>query len=411
MIQSLTIRNFRSIEETQVAITFAEGKAPNGYQDYPVLPFIQVGASRKARVCPALALYGANGSGKTTLLLALEFIAKIVRSGWSPRMYQPNLTVSSCGDKNTSDFEIEFWSNTLLYRYCLSINKDGITQERLEVNQKTLFSIDNGEILFEGNSSAVTLDATQCYRMRCQNVRQHQIKTFLTEVTYALPAVTKEITRAKDYLVSNLIFIQGEVSFKEGMKALAQTFEGTGKEKKATDLMLNFLRKLDVSIVGMQLHAGKSADGSPSSRLKIGRAEKEENEMWLNLADESKGTQRILGLFPMLLAAIREGKVICVDQLDDSVHSLVLIQFVRLFKARQINKMGAQLIFTVNNTDVLASGLLGLSEVGIVSRRGPEGSKVLRLVDVPSLRNSDEFRRRYLRGDFGGIPFPYVFAD
>lgn len=63
---------------------------------------------------------------------------------------------------------------------------------------------------------------------------------------------------------------------------------------------------------------------------------------------------------------------------------------------------------TIHNTDLLAADLLGLSEVGIVTLRGFEGSKLIRLVDIHGLRNADNFRRRYLRGEFGGIPFPYV---
>ena len=75
---------------------------------------------------------------------------------------------------------------------------------------------------------------------------------------------------------------------------------------------------------------------------------------------------------------------------------------------KRINENKAQLIFTIHNTDLLSENLLGLSEIGIVSQRGFEGSKLLRLVEIPGLRNSADFRRRYLRGEFGGIPFPYV---
>ncbi len=106
----------------------------------------------------------------------------------------------------------------------------------------------------------------------------------------------------------------------------------------------------------------------------------------------------------MLLSALRKGRPVLIDGIDNSLHSLVVIELVRLFKARRLNENGAQLIFTTHNTDLLASHLLGLSDIGIVEQHGFNGTIVTRLAQVPGLRNVDNFRRLYLRGDFGGIP-------
>ena len=127
-----------------------------------------------------------------------------------------------------------------------------------------------------------------------------------------------------------------------------------------------------------------------------------------DISYESQGTQHLARILGGLLAAICQGKTVLIDELDDSLHSLLVMELVKLFKEKRINENKAQLIFTIHNTDLLSENLLGLSEIGIVSQRGFEGSKLLRLVEIPRLRNSADFRRRYLRGEFGGIPFPYV---
>lgn len=431
MIQSLTVRNFRSIRETSLPVTFAEGKAPNGYKESPILSFIQVGEARKARVCPTLALYGANASGKTTLILALQTIVHIVRNGWSDRMYQPNLLCSKTGRQKASDFDIEFWVNGDLYRYLLSINNNGITQEQLQINETVLFSIEKGKVtFFEVESSDIYQDAIQNFKLRCVNAKtQYQVKTFLMEITRALPGVSKELIEARDFLSLSILFVKGEVPFAVGIKALASTFEGSEEEKEqqAIGMMLNYLHKLDIQIVGMRLQERKVSElfknvpldhplrqMQPSDEeglfygLSTAHKNDEGKEVWFDFTSESEGTQRLIGLLGYLLASIRVRKVVCIDEIDDSLHSLLVIQLIRLFKEKRINEKGAQLIFTIHNTDLLATDLLGLSEVGIVSQRGFDGSTVIRLVDIPELRNSDEFRRRYLRGEFGGIPFPYV---
>jgi AAA15 family ATPase/GTPase len=132
------------------------------------------------------------------------------------------------------------------------------------------------------------------------------------------------------------------------------------------------------------------------------------NEVLFSLGEESKGTRRLIGLLGVLLAALRAGRTVLIDELDDSLHSLLVIEIVRMFKSRRINPNGAQLVFTVHNTDLLAEKMLGLSEVAIVSQRGFDGARLLRLTDVPGLRNAENFRRLYLKGHLGGIPSPYV---
>ncbi len=425
MIQSFSVRNFRSVQETVFSAAYAEGKAPNGHQTHPTWSFIQVGETKKDRVCPTLALYGANASGKTILLLALQWLIKIVRSGCFEGMYQPNLISSSDDQGATSTFCLAFWVKGDLYRYELAFNKDGICEERLFVGQKEIYGVIDASVSvvdsqLQENASPVA----EQFQLRCINAKTHgQVKTFLAEITDAFPGLSRELMEAKDYLLSNVhVLKSGDVPYAVGMKALANTFDGSleQKEREAISMMLSYLHKFDIPIVGMRLEEKSSAEGfkdlltyshsesASSYGLKTAHVTHSGRKVWFDIENESEGTQRLIGLLGFLLAAIRQGNSVCIDEIDDSLHSLLVIELVRLFKEKRINENKAQLIFTIHNTDLLATDLLGLSEVGIVSQRGADGSKVVRLAEIPKLRNCDEFRRRYLRGDFGGIPFVYV---
>lgn len=428
MIKSLHIKNFRCVYDLVLPFNFSEGKAPNGYKDSDTWPFIQVARGVDARVCPVLALYGANASGKTTILMALGILTQAVIKGWFEGLYQPNLICTDQRKVTSSTFSIEFWVTQHLYRYELEIGRYGFSSEKLSVDNKVLYCVQNATIeSLDGFKEENRADLAKSFQLRCVNAKtNYQVQTFLNETAQAFPGMSRDLLEAKDYLQSQIVAIKGEVPFVVGIKLLAETFTGSNeqKEQQAIDMILGYLHKLDIPIIGMRLEEGDSSEilrklpedhpaqslAQQGSFYTLQTAHKNQfnQEVWFNISKESEGTRRLIGLLGYLLAAIKKGKTVCIDEIDDSLHSLLVIELIRLFKTKRINENNAQLIVTIHNTDLLAADLLGLSEVGIVTLRGCEGSKLIRLVDIPGLRNADNFRRRYLRGEFGGIPFPYV---
>ena len=57
MIQKILAKNFRSIGELDVDLTFAEGKAPNDYEKMERIPFVEEAG---IRCVPIAAIFGAN---------------------------------------------------------------------------------------------------------------------------------------------------------------------------------------------------------------------------------------------------------------------------------------------------------------------------------------------------------------
>ena len=75
---------------------------------------------------------------------------------------------------------------------------------------------------------------------------------------------------------------------------------------------------------------------------------------------------------------------------------------------RDYNAGSAQLIFTTHLVQLLDDFILRLSEVIIVDKNRQRGTKVKRLVDMKSagdpIRNVTNFRKRYLKGYYAGVP-------
>lgn len=131
-------------------------------------------------------------------------------------------------------------------------------------------------------------------------------------------------------------------------------------------------------------------------------------EIPIKLEDESSGTQRLFVLLAYLLTALRTGGVAVIDNIDESIHSSLLPQFLNLFQLHEYNSKKSQLLFTLHNTDLLSGDNLTVSEVSFVSRSLSLGTQVRRLSSFDDVRNVTNFRKQYLMGFYDAIPSPFI---
>ncbi|MDY5597671.1 MAG: hypothetical protein SPG40_09305, partial [Kiritimatiellia bacterium] len=75
MIQKILAKNFRSIGELDVDLTFAEGKAPNDYEKMERIPFVEEAG---IRCVPIAAIFGANAAGKSNIVRALVTVMQFM---------------------------------------------------------------------------------------------------------------------------------------------------------------------------------------------------------------------------------------------------------------------------------------------------------------------------------------------
>src|SRR5439155_9785576 len=85
--------------------------------------------------------------------------------------------------------------------------------------------------------------------------------------------------------------------------------------------------------------------------------------------DESQGTQKLFSLAGPLLDIIKNGKVLVIDELDRSLHPLLVRQIVRTFQDPVQNERGAQLIFSTHDTTLLDSQFLRRDPVWLTEKR------------------------------------------
>ena len=74
----------------------------------------------------------------------------------------------------------------------------------------------------------------------------------------------------------------------------------------------------------------------------------------LALSEELLGTNQLFILGPILKNAFEKGVAVFIDEVDKSLHTFIVKHVINMFRDNEINKAGAQLIFTTHDTSLLS---------------------------------------------------------
>jgi AAA15 family ATPase/GTPase len=119
---------------------------------------------------------------------------------------------------------------------------------------------------------------------------------------------------------------------------------------------------------------------------------------------ESAGTQRLFALAGPWLDILSKGLVVCVDELETSMHPLMARELLRLFMCPEANTKGAQLIFTTHNPLLLDTTLIRRDQIWFTDKDDKGASHLYPLTDY-SPRKGESLVRGYLSGRYGAVPF------
>ncbi len=429
MIKSFTIQNFKSILDLTIDFTYNEGKAPNGYKEMETLPFLELGKvkNKYIRMVPCMALYGANASGKSNIIDALSVIKKVIDEGVA-NTYKPNKLNKKY---DYTVFIIEVWIEKNIYKYELKYNNYTILEEILNVDNNIVYSI-NKKFLDVENITTETYNTKkikEIYQVECCDADKLQQKTFLNVMYKNYTGLNKYINKFAHYIHNNLhILMHTEFPVGLGVKIFEHSCDID--RQKAFQKIVEILKKFDFDIVNMKFEEKLISENAQvainSIHNKGGEFSIQDNKLYINKIfsyhkdidnnevefdfrkEESLGTNILAGLLGPILMALHTGSVLCIDELERSIHPLVLREIIKMFKSKRYNKNNAQLIFTAHNTDILDDEILRVSEIAFASKNIINGTVIRKASSFKGVRNTDNFRKRYLNGEFSSIPFPYI---
>lgn len=104
---------------------------------------------------------------------------------------------------------------------------------------------------------------------------------------------------------------------------------------------------------------------------------------------------------------LRLGQVLCIDELDASLHPMLIATLVDMFKDPDLNTRNAQIIFTTHDTAFLDNSPvqpLEMGEVWMTEKSPSDVNEFFSLVDFPSNRKGMNKQCHYFVGTFGATP-------
>ena len=119
---------------------------------------------------------------------------------------------------------------------------------------------------------------------------------------------------------------------------------------------------------------------------------------------ESSGTRRYFSLLGYWLLKLAKGGLLVVDEIEASLHPMLVNELLKTFLQHENVKTPAQLIFTTHNPLLLDQTLLRRDQIWFTEKDQEGATRLYPLTDFKP-RKDESLVKGYLAGRYGGIPF------
>lgn len=417
MLLEFRVKNYKSIRDEQVLSLVAS--ADSELMDSHLA---LTGIKSVPRVVRSVVVYGPNASGKSTLLFALHYMRSVVAE--SASLIQPGQTynvqpfrLNAQTVNEPSEFELSFVMNGTRYQYAFAMTTERIVSESLLMYRTSKpTQLFNRQLQNDGESYTYEFSS---YLAGSRKLWQESTRANALFLSTAAQLNSEQLSPVFRWIVASIIYLpSGALLNHELTTQMLVTTEGR-------QAIREFLVAADISISDVQAVPTKGFRNhvvfSPGDSPKATREEAEflipkfshsyeSGEVQFELKDESEGTQRLYGLVAPFLDALRDGKILLVDELDSSLHTLLVRRLVSMFHDTKINASGAQLIFSTHDTSLLDRGLFRRDQIWFTEKDKSQATCVYPLTDF-SPRKQEAWERGYLMGRYGAVPYLGDFSS
>lgn len=393
----------------------------------------------KKKLMRSLVMYGPNASGKSTLINALSFLEKFVLTshkqqigdliGGSLGIVPFKLSADTLG--KSSEFEIDLIAaDGTRYIYGVACTSSHVTEEYLFAYPKGRPSkmfhrvYDTATQQYAYKYSTAFDDAKVAKEHWQQETKNNELFLSLVvnrnneqlrpvfnwfkntlRIIGSSDALTSGYT--KKWCYNDPLKIKKVVNFMSHAD-LAITAVNVTQESVTQSISIDDLPD-QMPLIAKKLIIEELNARPPRTRYEVAfthQARDTDFEMQLSEEQESDGTQTMFAFAGPWLDLIEHNHVLIVDELDTSLHPLVVHQLIKVFhqQTKQDNKQ-AQLIFTTHDSSLLSQGIFRRDQIWFLEKNNSGATELYSLAHITGVRADTPHEKPYLNGRYGGIPF------
>ncbi|WP_261809800.1 AAA family ATPase [Levilactobacillus humaensis] len=383
-----------------------------------------------------VAIYGENGSGKTNIVETLEIlrlsIDTVIQSKMLTSMQahaQDNISIdelrqtvkgSSLSRLLQETHTIDSSDNTLLHFEFIIDKVEGYYEIEYDSKERLVHE----ELYFTGNKRRTTLisisdkqstlNKSFFKRKKVRDDLQENIeklwgthtflailRDYLTQINhdYLSRSFATSILKVMNELGSISLLTDDVTGFFPPKSLLPDVRQGTisindsEKIDRTSDALSEYLRNMYSDINGAYYQRDVTDNKINYELILQKEIGDEVRDIPIHL--ESKGTKKILELFPLFMNLF-DGRIVVIDEIDSGIHDILI---EGILSDMQHNFPG-QLIFTTHDT--LLMKMLPASSVFVISTSGHASKEIYPISEYTETNNNPT--NQYLHGEFSGVP-------
>lgn len=353
------------------------------------------------RILPIASIYGPNSSGKSNVLLAIcALVNEIINPIYSTSQYQDNRLIKTVQIKpfefdnktitEPTEFEIIFDTAMNEYKYYLSIFKNEIISEQLDIKKFSTNRISN---VFTRDNLEVKLgESYKSFKSKAP------ISNNLPYLSYLM------IIYNTDEIIGDLLdFFTRKIAIYNYGDPRLELFifrlnDKNDPDQKVKNLLLKMFREMDIDIANFDYVKDKQGLDIITDH-KIG-----DKVFNLHFTEESSGTQKLFKILPLIIQSLIEGTTLIIDELDAKLHPSLLKYIINLYTDMTINKNKAQIIFTSHDLTTMNKETFRRDEIYFTVKDDEESSNLYSLAEF-KVRKDARYDKQYLEGKYGADPY------
>ncbi len=418
MLIEFRVCNYKSIREEQVFSLVASNSdrknCPQNVIDR------ELPGMKGIRYLKGAAVYGANASGKTSLVQALKFMkAFVVESAAERKPDEPTgrkaFLLDSESRKHPSRFEVTFLHDGVRYQYGFALTDELVVEEFLTAYPKGV-----AQNWYSRTAEQDTVWPQSTYFKGHAGLQEKTRPNALylsVGAQWNHPQLSPVYRWFKNQL--QVLNLGGDNELHPGY-----TIRSYAEREQDRARIVSMLKSADFGISGLRIEDSTTSvqeylEKHPEA---ADRFENDEDALVRQVVtegfehshdgqtyvitpeSESAGTLRFFAMAGPWIDILRSGRTVFIDELETSLHPVLVREMLKLLFSEETNPKGAQVVFTTHNATLLDQTLIRRDQVWFTEKDVAGVTHLYPLTDY-SPRNGEALAKGYLAGRYGAIPF------